>query len=275
MACPPWIKEDGKVLKHSGQYTISKDSETNIERQRFYKVGPDLRRKVYLKAYDVWLSMPLGYIQPWPIITSDDAPIFDWDKMQNISEDQELRPDTNPKIPGFAFWMPDLRYVERNKHGQAWRRLCESGRPRPNAHQYVVDFFVMFPPGGSNFEKSGAALYLQSTMSPRHTVAPPGQKNGRSIEVIINGRGQSDGTKRTYIYSNNTNLVAMFDCDPYMKYSKLHPALCHGFVWESGTNVSLRITIPSEEWLKYNINAWTKPAAAAVTLVKSWVIKGG
>lgn len=271
--CPPWIQEDGEILKHSGQYAISKDPETGIERRRFYKVGPDLRRKVFLKAYDVWLSMPLGYIQPWPIITSDDAQIFDRDRMLKISENQEVRPDTYPHTPRFAFWMPDLRYLERNMHGLAWRHPCESGRPKPSNRQFIVDFHVIFPPGGSDFEKSRASLGLQSAMFPRHKVLPQSQTSERAIEVIINGEGKADGTKRTYIYSNNTDLMAMFDCDPYITHSKLHPALCRGFVWQRGTNTSLKIRIPSEDWIEHDIDAWKKPAAAAVALVNKWRVK--
>ena len=57
----------------------------------------------------------------------------------------------------FSFWMPSLRYVERNMLLDTTFQPCEAGRPTPAENECAVQLFILCP----GFEGSKTTRYPQ------------------------------------------------------------------------------------------------------------------
>lgn len=115
---------------------LSVSPEAQIVTETWY--GAPLEREYYLNPRGVWLKLPFGHFNPWP---SRDA-------------ERLLRQRTpqNPQVPGlkqatgvsFAFWMPSLRWPERDRFSVPSFRPCEDGRQISDV-EFVVEAEIEWP----------------------------------------------------------------------------------------------------------------------------------
>ena len=87
--------------------------------------GVKLTELITLKTSDRMYRIPFGYLSPWPM-------------------PQVLGHTIQTNTFGIAFWMPSLRYPERDVVLIAEKRFCESGRPSPGPENFVIK--VRFSP---------------------------------------------------------------------------------------------------------------------------------
>lgn len=270
-ACPDWISEDAPILKQSGIYSFSRNPEKSKGSFKFSKIYADLSELAYRKVYNVWLEVPLGYIQPWAHASKEGALL---DKSRVYDETPTEPVDrTRPNFTGIGFWMPDLRFVERNLKFLAWRKPCEFGRPPPTESNYVVDVAVYFPPGGNDFGKSSIPIRLQALRNEIEDRYSDPSRYTDTIDFIVNSEGQASGEKTIRVLYSNEELAAGFRCSAFTGEKAHTIPLCTGWVWEAKSNTTLWLRIPSNLAATGNPDFWKEPSLAAVSLVKSWVIK--
>lgn len=98
-------------------------------------IGTPLGKEYYLNVRGVWMKMPYGYFDPWPNRKLKEA-------VPGTPEAAELPVGTGID---FAFWMPTLRWPERNTMSVPSFRPCEDGRRRPQDGEYVVRAALLWP----------------------------------------------------------------------------------------------------------------------------------
>ncbi len=117
--CPPGISPDKPVA------TVS---------ERF---GVPLDQEFYYNLRGVWMKVPYGYVPTAPMEPLPPAGFAE-------------KPDSDEGVPqlealGFSFWMPNLRWPERDMTTIPWFRPCEDGRTIPEDGAFIVNGRITWP----------------------------------------------------------------------------------------------------------------------------------
>ncbi len=166
---------------------------------------------------------------------------------------------------GFAFWMPDRRWVETTRHSFPGFRAKEEGRPPPPTRAYVVNVISMKP----------IALTAPGFRSPevqfRSTVSYFGLA-AYTLELQPFGLvhfwpespppGWRDGFLR-YRHAEGTDPMALFRCTA-SHLSVSHPS-CQGDVYLAADGLSISLHFPQEA-----LPQWREIVCAARDLFLSW-----
>ena len=216
------------------------------------RIGPRLDELIYYWDKGVLFHLPYGYMNPWQITERTTTRTLE-EHLEAISRNSartgydastgHFNPDLlDPGVmendigsPGFSFWMPSGRYVERNMMWTPTMRPCEPGREPPEDGQYVVRFRILWP-GSPNVEQSPQIQYFE---------------NARR-------RAASD-TKGFY----------NFDDDFFVRL-RCPGTLCDGWIWDRDRDYILYIMFP--ELLRQDNPEffWRDPTNTAIQLLESW-----
>ena len=271
--CPPWINEDQNIVEKTYRYLRFSDRQPS-------GVGLELSIPSYFWERGVWFEMPFGYRNPWIHLphaeeVTDKVKYTQWlGKSTYKGYDTETGQFdagliTKGGIDGlFAFWMPSLRYVERNRWNVPHYRPCEAGRPRPSDDEYVVTFNIEWPflpdsessPPARRFRIAAERLAKGEPLTGQHS---PIQEHNLDEEIT--------GTKDYFIYSDDGNLVAQLYCVERRGGKPAPNPGCAGHVWERSSDLILYIRFPADRGQRGSLELWREPVQAAITLAKSWM----
>lgn len=163
---------------------------------------------------------------------------------------------------GYAFWMPDLRFLERDTRHMADFRPCEAGRPRPTKEQYVVTFSIISP-------------YLEKPwLSPDSSWTKDFIKRMETWwykdPIRVSPKTFITGERRYEIVDSIDNIYVRLRCSAYIGEEKIAIPPCRGDVWNIKTNLIIKITFPSEFGAVGFEKKWVKPVKAAFALADKW-----
>lgn len=269
--CPAWALPDAPLLENGYQYRSRVTGEP-------VNPGPPFTEKAYYWTGGVWFEMPLGYRNPWPVIPS----LFtDKDEYRGLLASFSLvtgfDPNTgefNPallkrerdELSKFAFWMPSLRYVERDR-APTLTRPCEAGRPPPTEAEYTVSFSIQWP-----FLPDSA----DSPPARRFKLAQERLDNGQPLtgqyfaEPKYNLDRRVSGEQDYFIYRDDGDLAAGFHCTERSGNEPGLQPLCAGYVWQRSKDLILSVSFPIDRGQGGTQELWREPVEAAIGLAEQW-----
>lgn len=270
--CPSWTDPTNPKLQNTYKYrSFSKEPPVGM--------GPRLDAKSYHWQRGVWFQMPYGYKNPWsPFDPHTSANNLDsYKRSLHNSRARGFDRSTgkyNPDLvegsifsPWFSFWMPSLRYVERDLGEPIGGRPCEAGRSPPTEANYVVRFKIDWP----FLEGSRASKPARRFRNSEKRILETGRatsQDSRWQEHSLNGA--ITGYKSYIIYSNVDDLSVKLRCSPYRGEKKPINPLCNGWVWNKKLNLLLYILFPSDRGQDGTKELWRTPVEAAIKLTKNW-----
>ena len=98
-------------------------------------LGIPLGKEYYFNAHGTWLKIPYGYLNPWPHTRLEEI------TPKSVDADK-IRP---AQRIAFVFWMPTLRWPERDPLSVPSFTPCEYGRRIPEDGEYVVEAAIEWP----------------------------------------------------------------------------------------------------------------------------------
>jgi hypothetical protein len=215
--------------------------------------GAPLDRKIHLNPKDVWFKLPLGYINPWP----------------NREAERLLRQRTpqNPQVPGlaqatgvsFAFWMPSLRWPERDRLSVPSYRPCEDGRTI-SASEFIVEAEIEWPWLPEPEAQGFVTPEMRYGNQVRHLgLLAAGQEFGLA-RLVRSGRAGP------IFYSNTQNAKPQLSlrCSSDVDSPPPNPS-CDGNVWWPDENLGLRVNFS-----KQDLPHWRQIVSAARELAYRW-----
>ncbi len=268
--CPVWASSDAPVLESKFQGYLAKSD-------KLVDLGPRLDALENLWFTGTWLSVPSGYLNPWSN-SSYEAPRTKSQRMALVSrnpsrtgfntETKEFDASLLAKSPEsawFSFWMPSLRYVERNMRLGVNLRPCEAGRPLPSNEDYVVKFTILWA------NESGAqnSLAVQKLLRMEEHLEKTGQvfaQHLASREHTLNG--PISGRRNYDIFSSSDELALDLNCSPFFGSDISPNPLCHGVVWYKRAGLVARIMFPSDQGQIGEEEFWRQPVEAVAELVR-------
>lgn len=274
--CPPWASADGPILKTPNQnkYWASKNTNRTLIKPRFDEL-------TYYWDQGTWFRMQYGYLNPWNSTYrgKHTRTLEEYIRIIRRTKGYDVQTgEYNPNIgegrrgsPWFAFWMPSMRYVERNTRWTAYLRPCETGRKPPSKEEYVVRFKIDWP----FLAKSESSHFAQSFKNAEKNM----QRTGRDFfQDLANSEhslnGFITGNKHYYIYSDTDELSVRFRCTPYLGINAPSNPLCDGQVWSKKLDLLLYLWFPSDQGQNGTTELWRQPVEATIQLIRSWKLKG-
>jgi hypothetical protein len=242
--------------------------------------GVDFSTPAHYWNRGTWFRMAHGYANPWIGPPNDRlrvdrdrytewlaaTPLTGFDPATGMFN-EALIPQVEKLPPEFAFWMPTLRPVERNRRTVPFYRPCEAGRPRPTWDEYVVAFDIDWPFLPGSEAASGARRF--NIASELRMAGKPVQLQGmRNYEHTLDG--PISGFKNYEIYSDDNNLAVMLGCDDFLPLDLEENPICAGYVWQRSSNLVLFVRFPSDRGQLGRDERWRAPVMAAISLVTSW-----
>ena len=209
--------------------------------------GRDLAKEYYFNAAGTWLKVPLGHLNPWY-----GAPLEDI---------TPLMPDAAEKRKGtgldFVFWMPTLRWPERDKLSVPFYRFCEDGRRMPEDGEYIVVASITHPWQPISASPLRDRLPAERLENTKKYLAftPSGSEYG------LDHYEGPEGAVDDYFFSGGDRSLVL-QCYKREKY--LNP-LCVGHVWWSLENLGMYIRFSLQD-----LPRWRENIDAAYKLAHSW-----
>ena len=190
--------------------------------------------------------IPAGYLMPWPV-------------------PEDLGRINRRTSFGFAFWMPEKRWVERNPFFLPDFRPSEEGRPPP-----ALGSFVTFVRGVDVVDRSNLSGYVtpEQRYGNQMRGTAPGlyREQQRDDLGLIEIEGPAEQHQITYRHLPDTGTQLLLDC-VYARPGIVNPA-CHGDVYFPGDEISIVIQFPHEA-----LPQWQSVIKAARELILSWRVK--
>lgn len=270
--CPIWATKDAPVLQSKFQGYLT-------ARNEFADLGPRLDAVENLWFTGTWLSVPSGYLSPWSV-NSYDVPRSKAERLEVVARNpartglnlktQEFDASLlakGPESAWFSFWMPSMRYVERNMRLGVNLRPCEAGRPPPSKDDYVVQFTLLWA------NKSGAqsTLAVQKLLRIEEHLMKTGKvflQDLASREHTLNG--PISGLRNYDIFSSSAELTLDLNCSPFLGSDLSPNPLCHGVVWYKPSGLVVRIRFPSDQGQIGEEELWRNPVGAVSTLFQNF-----
>lgn len=266
--CPEWTR------------TISKPMERMYKSERHpIAFGAKLDASSYFWTKGEWFKLPIGYHSAWSMseyseIIQDKDRYREWLKTSKYKGYDAKTGDYDPALitkPGveasFDFWMPDLRYVERNRFWVPSLRPCEAGRPKPGPENYVVNLDIRWPFLPGSADTRTARLFVERTAKTKRGEKLYFQRFNKEENTLD---GPISGHKNYTIFSADDQLYVHLDCNENHGGVKLANGSCHGNVWEPLSDLILTVQFPSDRGQRGEKELWREPVEAAISLVKSW-----
>jgi len=137
--CPNWATLSEVRLEASYRFR-------QVSGGEIVGTGPRFDSASYFRSKGIGFELPLGYWNPWPPTDMARQIIrleTNLDKHVNDRNDRLNTPVGAPTPgldwlsivgPEFSFWMPSLRYVERDRKKVSSFRPCEAGRGSPSVN---------------------------------------------------------------------------------------------------------------------------------------------
>jgi hypothetical protein len=270
--CPRWASEDLPKLDHSFDYIDSNG--------HFVGQGPSFETKSHYWQRGVWFEMPFGYRNPWLLpefarIATNKRLYSEWLGSSGKGFDpktEQFNPQliSNNGIDGlFAFWMPDGRYVERNRWKTAHFRPCEAGRPTPNQNEYVVVFQIEWPflPGSKSSKPARRFRNAERDLLEKGRIW---SQEASRAEHSLNG--PISGKNDYHIYSDDGDLVAMFFCTELWNGKPAPNPTCAGHIWQQSMDLILYLQFPSDQGQRGHEELWREPVSTAISLSSEWKV---
>ena len=268
--CPPETVEDQPILlRDPSVYEL-------VPGER----GVDFSTPAYYWYMGTWFRMAHGFSNPW-IGPPNDRVVID---RQRFTEwlaatpytgfdpatgkfNEALIPPVEMLHDQFAFWMPALRPVERDRWTVPFYRPCEAGRPRPTWDEYVVAFYIDWPflPGSEAASGARPFTYVAELLSIGQPMPSRGLKN---FEHSLDG--PITGLKDYKIYSDDGVLAVNLNCDDFLPLDLEENPICAGYVWQRSSDLVLFVKFPSDRGQLGQDERWRAPVMAAISLVTSW-----
>ncbi|MEH3125283.1 hypothetical protein [Agrobacterium cavarae] len=226
VTCPPSIKPSNSV------------------NQRDYR-GRELSKEYFFNASGTWLKVPLGHLSPW--------------YGAHLEDITPATPGASEKRMGtgisYAFWMPTLRWPERDTLSIPSFRFCEDGRTMPLDGEYLVIV-------------SMTNSWLPLIGSPSNYPLP-----AESLEKIKANLGATlSGTEHGLDHYERGGMLQYFfhdgepsvilECD---KEAILPNPLCFGDVWWSSEKLRLNVKFSLQD-----LPLWRENIDAAYELAHRW-----
>ncbi len=214
-------------------------------------VGPRLDAIAHYWTRDVWFQVPYGYFNKWSIservraLTLDETIAAISKNADNTGYDastgrfnSDLLTREDVLSPTLWFWLPLLRYVERNMITGFDFRPCEMGREPPTEEEYVVKFRIEWP-GTPNIEQSP------------------------QLERFENARRRP---------SSSPFVVQRFD-DDFSVSLVCSSGACVGWIWDKERDLIIYIQFPDFLRQANPDDFWKAPANGAFQLIESWRVE--
>jgi len=269
--CPDWATEDAPIVTGTYKHYYTKNKSLGI--------GLPFAEKAYYWTKGVWFEMPFGYHNPWPIKRVASA-IFDKERYKKFlstvnakgfdPETEKYNPEliTQGGVPRpFVFWMPSLRYLERNRLNVPNSRPCEAGRKAPTKNEYVVKFRIDWP-FLADSENSDPVRSFRLAAERLATDGKLPLQDSKSFEHTLNG--PITGDKSYKIYYDDKDLAVQFLCWPFIGIDASRNPICRGRVWQRSTDLVLYMSFPSDHGQVKHDKRWLEPVNAAISLAKKW-----
>jgi len=268
--CPPEIADSLPILLRDPSV-----SEVVPEER-----GVDFSTPAHYWNMGTWFRMAHGYANPW-IGPPNDRSRVDRDRYTEWLAatsskgfdpatgklNEALIPPVETLRAEFAFWMPTLRPVQRDRWTVPFYRPREAGRPRPTWDEYVVAFDMDWPFLPGSEAASGPNRF--NIASELRLAGKPVQLQGmRNYEHTLDG--PVSGFKDYEIYSDDNNLAVMLGCDDFLPLDLEENPICAGDVWQRSSDLVLFERFPSDRGQLGQDERWRAPVMAAISLVTSW-----
>lgn len=246
--CPAHVNPSNPIVTHDSLWRPSNFPE-----------GIDLTFEYWVNPRGVWLKVPYGHLWDWP--RGFHA------RMADKNPDNPI-PKGFGEIPrkfSFAFWMPDLRMPERDTGDIPCMQPCEDGRPKPEAHQYIVRARLSWP-WLENYKE--ARLILPDSVRESR-LRRYNRKTAYTDEI--------HGLTRIRPYPTPTGVPGFdfyntpFGSSPHLElrsasiHAKYPNPLCAGDIWWPDERLMLYL-----RFSKHNLEDWRKIAEGARTLAHRW-----
>lgn len=228
VTCPPSIKPSNPINK------------------RDYR-GRELSKEYFFNASGTWLKVPLGHLSPWY-----GAPLEDITPATPGASEKRMGTGIS-----YAFWMPTLRWPERDTLSIASSRFCENGRKMPEDGEFIVIASIENP-------------WLPLSTSPLRDRLPA----ERLENTKKNLGAEFSGTKYDLNYYDGSE-EAPFDhffsgSEPSVilqcaKAERVPNPICFGHVWWSMENLGLTV-----QFSLLDLPRWRENIDAAYELAHRW-----
>ncbi|MGN8151396.1 hypothetical protein ACTJK5_03885 [Agrobacterium sp. 22094] len=228
VTCPPSIKPSNPI------------------NQRDYR-GRELSKEYFFNASGTWLKVPLGHLSPWY-----GAPLEDITPATPGASEKRMGTGIS-----YAFWMPTLRWPERDTLSIASSRFCENGRKMPEDGEFIVIASIENP-------------WLPLSTSPLRDRLPA----ERLENTKKNLGAEFSGTKYDLNYYDGSE-EAPFDhffsgSEPSVilqcaKAERVPNPICFGHVWWSMENLGLTV-----QFSLLDLPRWRENIDAAYELAHRW-----
>ena len=187
--------------------------------------------------------IPAGYLMPWPVP----------EDVSRINRRTSF---------GFAFWMPEKRWVERNPLFLPDFRPSEEGRPPP-----ALGSFVAFVRGVDVVDRSNLSGYVTPEQRYRNQMrgAAPGlyRERQRDDLGLIEIEGPAGQHRITYRHLPDAATQLLLDCS-YARPGIVNPS-CFGRVYFPDDEIGISIQFPHEA-----LPQWKTVVQIARDFIISW-----
>jgi hypothetical protein len=266
--CPDWATPDAPIWQRYGW------SKTELDAA----YAPPFTAMAYFWAHGTWLEFPLGYKNPWPGLAQSWVTTDRKKYITFLASPKARRFPPGPieytsslkrswAEPHFVFWMPSLRYFERNTLEVPSYRPCEAGRPPPTESEYLVGFRVVWPFLPNSGESEGARVFRVQAERLAAGRSLTFQDSRRTEHTAI---GPISGEQDYKIYADDGDLVVNLRCDAPVSREMGRNPLCAGHVWQRPSNLILFLSFPSDQGQIGLEERWRAPVKAAIDLVSGW-----
>lgn len=267
-----WATEDAPVLQSKFKGYLSASNE-------FYGLGPRFDAIENLWFTGTWFSVPTGYLNQWSN-SSYDVPLSKAGRLALVASNPQRSGfdshtqdfdssllSKDPESGWFSFWMPSLRYVERNMRLGINLRPCEAGREAPSSDQYVVKFTLLWanPKGAQEIKAVQKLLRMEEHLLKTGKVMLQDLPGG---EHVLNG--PISGEQTYEIFHTDGEMLVDLNCDKFLGAKVSSNPICDGTVWFKNTGLVARIRFPSDRGQFGDEELWRFPIEAVAKLVKKF-----
>ena len=227
--CPPSISPDDPIVRHTHR-------------------GALFAQPTAVKVRGQWFEVPQGYLQSWSL--PDEL-------RQRVGDPGAF----DAPFLDFAFWMPTLRWPERQQINTPSYRPCEAGRPVPGLGEYIVRAIVQWPwlpnPEGKLYQR------------PDDTLANRIEWQRQRLDTAVEEHGllRLGGDRAAFdFYHSPPGIVPRLSlrCNPKTGRQPPNPS-CNGTAWWPDENLGIRLV-----FARIDLPDWRAIADSARALAYQW-----